>query len=289
MKTILYILIAVIIGSSIVTGIPLATNNAENIVILECSEDNADAELLNRSAEIISNKLKNFGTEHFEIMVSTTETAIHIRFDKADDLDKVRELLTANGKLEFCETFDRNEIIAQVKHGDKIFSLLNSNQKEKNLSPAILGSCSESNKTRVNDYISTSFKNQFSEDIRFAWGKKLNDDNNISLYLLNSTSAIDGSFVVESTGKYYQKADKADLQIMFSKEGGVLWKELTQNNINNPIAMVIDNIVVHAPIVKTEISGGKCILSGDFSKDEVNRITALINNGELPIDLSLVE
>jgi SecD/SecF fusion protein len=67
------------------------------------------------------------------------------------------------------------------------------------------------------------------------------------------------------------------------------WQDLSRNNINKSIAMVIDNLVYFAPMLKEEIKSGKCSVSGDFTLEDVTLLKSLINNGELPLDLIIVK
>ena len=60
-------------------------------------------------------------------------------------------------------------------------------------------------------------------------------------------------------------------------------------NINNAIAIVLDNKVIYAPVLKSVIEGGKCSITGDFTKPQVQYLAALCNNGELPVSFKVVK
>ena len=77
--------------------------------------------------------------------------------------------------------------------------------------------------------------------------------------------------------------------ITFDKVGKSIWKDVTQRNVGKSIAIVLDKKVLQAPVVKSEILEGKCILSGDFSMKEITWLNSMINNEELPLDFKIKE
>ena len=51
---------------------------------------------------------------------------------------------------------------------------------------------------------------------------------------------------------------------------------MTRENIDRNIAILIEGKVVAAPVVKAEIRQGKCMISGNFSKEESTHMKALL-------------
>lgn len=66
------------------------------------------------------------------------------------------------------------------------------------------------------------------------------------------------------------------IEIAFSNEGATLFAELTRARIGERIALVVDDQVLLAPVVRQEIQGGHCVLTGNFSPPEARRLAALI-------------
>ncbi|MCK4662513.1 MAG: hypothetical protein KAT68_06590 [Bacteroidales bacterium] len=293
MKTIIYILIAVFIGSILISAIPMSSMNSKKNITLQCTDNNPNILKLDQSAKIIENRLNGFGIDNFNMTVSKNGLSINISFKNNDDFNRVQELLTHKGKLEFYETYDRKDIIEKLEKEDKLFSFLNiplNNNQDKIISSnAILGYCNESNKSKVDDYISKSYVSSPNQGIKFIWSKFPIDENNWLLYLLNHSSAIQGADINKSIRDYNKITNSAEIMITFSKKGGELWQELTRNNIGKSIAIVLDSQVYYAPKVMSVIKNGKCVISGGFSKDEANQLVTIINYGELPLEFTLVE
>jgi len=62
------------------------------------------------------------------------------------------------------------------------------------------------------------------------------------------------------------------IEIVFTKEGQALLAKVTRENINKPLAIIVDNEVISAPIIRAEIPGGKAVIQGRFTEEEANRI-----------------
>jgi preprotein translocase subunit SecD len=67
-----------------------------------------------------------------------------------------------------------------------------------------------------------------------------------------------------------------------------LWAEATRKNLNKSIAVVLDNQVIYDPLVREEISNGSCIITGNFTAEELQYFSILGNNGELPVAFRIV-
>jgi preprotein translocase subunit SecD len=75
----------------------------------------------------------------------------------------------------------------------------------------------------------------------------------------------------------------------FSPEGAVKFAKLTKENIGKPIAIFLDNLLLTAPIVQSEITDGKAVINGKFTIDEAKQLTVELNAGALPIPIKIIE
>jgi preprotein translocase subunit SecD len=79
------------------------------------------------------------------------------------------------------------------------------------------------------------------------------------------------------------------VDLSFKKPAKELWATITRQNINHSIAIVIDDAVLCAPLVRAAIENGKAAITGSFTEAETKLIAALGNNGELPIAFHVVK
>lgn len=186
--------------------------------------------------------------------------------------------LKAQENILFAETYKRSEITSLLEKDDRFFTILNSSETEPER--ARLGSCPEADAKEAWKYLnSNTFRNQLPEDLRFAWGWNT-DNGNYILYALRETQeTAPGKKDLSSVSMDKSKrTDSYNLLISLSEEGAASWARMTRENIGRNIAIVIEGKVVAAPVVKSEIKQGKCMISGDFSKEEATEMKALLEN-----------
>ncbi len=76
--------------------------------------------------------------------------------------------------------------------------------------------------------------------------------------------------------------------LQFDKEGSLLFEELTKKNIGLPLAIFLDGALLQAPVVQGVISGGRAQITGSFTVKEAQRISRELNNGALPVPITLL-
>lgn len=57
----------------------------------------------------------------------------------------------------------------------------------------------------------------------------------------------------------------------------------------NVIFIVLDNVVISSPLVRTKIDSTECVIQGDFTAEEATLTANLISSGNLPCELEVVE
>jgi protein-export membrane protein SecD len=75
----------------------------------------------------------------------------------------------------------------------------------------------------------------------------------------------------------------------FNSRGAAAFAKVTRDNIGKPFAIILDNKVISAPVIRSEIPGGRGQITGNFSQEEVNRLALLLRSGALPAALSIIE
>ncbi|MCW5556399.1 MAG: sigma-70 family RNA polymerase sigma factor [Verrucomicrobiae bacterium] len=68
------------------------------------------------------------------------------------------------------------------------------------------------------------------------------------------------------------------IEIEFSDVGRELLAAITRENLNKRLAVVLDGRLYSAPVIQSEISGGKVQIIGDFTEEEAQTLAAKIND-----------
>ncbi len=109
------------------------------------------------------------------------------------------------------------------------------------------------------------------------------------LYSMTEKTDLTGAEVKKAKVVFNPQTGKTEVALNFSEEGKVIFSELTKRNINRPLPIFLDNIIISAPIVQQEIIDGNAVITGNFSLDEAKNLANAINSGALPVPIKLIE
>ncbi len=102
------------------------------------------------------------------------------------------------------------------------------------------------------------------------------------------TPPLDGGVITNASSNLEQNG-QVKVNMSMNAEGARKWKNLTRENINKPVAVVLDNLVYSAPNVLSEISGGSSQITGNFSIEEGQDLANILKIGKLPAPARIVE
>jgi len=102
-------------------------------------------------------------------------------------------------------------------------------------------------------------------------------------------TSLTGADLSYARADFDKNTGKPVVSIEFTKEGGDKFAEITGATVGKPLAIVLDNQVISAPIVQEKISGGQAQISGNFSVDEAKKLAIELNAGALPVPVTLIE
>jgi len=75
----------------------------------------------------------------------------------------------------------------------------------------------------------------------------------------------------------------------FTREGAEKFAEITGRHVGERLAIVLDNVVKSAPVIKTRITGGKAVIEGNFSMEEANELRIVLKSGALPVPFNIIQ
>ena len=75
----------------------------------------------------------------------------------------------------------------------------------------------------------------------------------------------------------------------FNSIGARRFADITRDNVNRRFAIVLDNQVISAPVIREPITGGRGQISGNFTAQSANDLAVLLRAGALPAPLTVVE
>lgn len=87
---------------------------------------------------------------------------------------------------------------------------------------------------------------------------------------------------------FNQQTSEPTVAIQFDNEGTKLFAQLTKENVGKQIAIFLDGELQIAPTVQVEISDGSAVITGNYSVEEAKDIARRLNQGALPMPITLI-
>ncbi|MFD2235883.1 protein translocase subunit SecD [Aureimonas populi] len=87
----------------------------------------------------------------------------------------------------------------------------------------------------------------------------------------------------------FSQQNQPVVNIRFDSRGAQRFGAVTQQNVNRPFAIVLDNQVLSAPNINEPILGGQAQISGNFTVQSANDLSVLLRAGALPATLDIIE
>jgi len=75
----------------------------------------------------------------------------------------------------------------------------------------------------------------------------------------------------------------------FDSAGGRRFGDATRTNVGHEFAIVLDNKVISAPVIREPILGGQGQISGHFTVDDAKNLSILLRAGALPAPIKILE
>ncbi|MEK7596054.1 MAG: protein translocase subunit SecD, partial [Patescibacteria group bacterium] len=101
-------------------------------------------------------------------------------------------------------------------------------------------------------------------------------------------SVLTGRYLKRAALDFEQTTFEPVVNLEFNGEGEKIFSNLTRENINKRLAIYVDGILLSAPVVREEITGGRAQISGKFTPPEAKSLVRNLNAGALPIPIKLI-
>lgn len=75
----------------------------------------------------------------------------------------------------------------------------------------------------------------------------------------------------------------------FNSVGARIFERVTGDHVGEKLAIVLDNRVYSAPVIKDRISGGSAVIEGIFSPEEAHDLALVLRAGSLPAPVKILE
>src|SRR5499426_1328970 len=108
-------------------------------------------------------------------------------------------------------------------------------------------------------------------------------------YLVEKRILVSGSDLTDAQPGFDQRTNEPIVSFRFNTSGARKFAQGTQENVGKPFAIILDNQVISAPVIREPILGGSGQISGSFTVESANDLTILLRAGALPAPLTIIE
>jgi preprotein translocase subunit SecD len=108
-------------------------------------------------------------------------------------------------------------------------------------------------------------------------------------YVIEKRPVVSGGDLVDAQPGFDQRSSEPVVNFRFNSAGARKFAEATQQNVGRPFAIVLDNKVISAPVIREPILGGSGQISGNFTVQSANDLAILLRAGALPAPLTVIE
>ena len=108
-------------------------------------------------------------------------------------------------------------------------------------------------------------------------------------YIVKKQVLVSGSELSDAQPGFDQRTGEAIVSFKFNTSGARKFAQATADNVGQPFAIVLDNKVISAPVIREPITGGQGQISGRCTEQSANVLAILMRAGALPAPLTVVE
>ncbi len=249
--------------------------------------------VLDSAAAVIQNRVDQYGVSE-AALIKQPPNRLVLEIPGFSDPEQVRELVRADAQLYFHLVAEKSEILDLIADVDAVV--------EDDLASMLFDTNMGAVVVEVpDDYEIVSkalerpqLQGLIPNNRIFRWGSIEEPNNQYSfrhryLYLLKATEELTGSRLSDAFVYFDPITNQPQVSIQFDREGSRTFRRVTENNIGNHLAIVMDGTVFSAPVINTEIPNGQAVIEGIGDYDEARQTSVVLRAGSLPAPLVIDE
>ncbi|UAT43043.1 protein translocase subunit SecD [Anaplasmataceae bacterium AB001_6] len=95
--------------------------------------------------------------------------------------------------------------------------------------------------------------------------------------------------ILKKTTVTYDRMGEPVISFFMNSKASDRFAYITKHNVGKPLVIVLDDVVLTAPVIKEPVIAGKGEIKGSFTNEEVSELALLLRSGSLPAPLKIEE
>ncbi|MBI2354899.1 MAG: protein translocase subunit SecD [Deltaproteobacteria bacterium] len=108
-------------------------------------------------------------------------------------------------------------------------------------------------------------------------------------FVVQKRSIITGDLLTDAQVRIDSQFNQPYVAIEFNSLGAKLFDQVTAANVGKRFAIVLDNNVYSAPVIRERISGGSAQISGNFTEKTAADLAIVLRAGALPAPVKIIQ
>jgi len=108
-------------------------------------------------------------------------------------------------------------------------------------------------------------------------------------YLVKKRASLTGEYLTDARVQFDNQTGNALVNLEFDSKGAKIFARVTEENVGKQLAIVLDNKVYSAPVIREKIPGGRARITGQFTPDDAHVLAIVLRAGALPAPVNILE
>jgi preprotein translocase subunit SecD len=108
-------------------------------------------------------------------------------------------------------------------------------------------------------------------------------------YVVEKKTLLTGDTIINAQPRPGGGLDGPYVEFELNSQGADQFERLTSANVGRQLAIVLDNTVYSAPVIKDRIAGGRAVIEGSFTLAEARDLAIVLRAGALPAPVHIAE
>jgi len=143
----------------------------------------------------------------------------------------------------------------------------------------------------VNNNATPDSYNRLTEVVKYEeiWDKITNKLISKRPYVLEKKILMTGEFIRDARVRIDSQDNRPYVSLSFDSIGADKFAKITRRNVGRNMAIVLDDKVQSAPVIREAITGGEASISGQFTVEEADTLKIVLRSGSLPAPIEIRE
>ncbi|NTV13742.1 MAG: protein translocase subunit SecD [Desulfobulbaceae bacterium] len=231
---------------------------------------------VNQALEIIRNRIDQFGVAE-PVIVRQGDDEIVVQLPGVKDAKRAMDLIGKTAQLEFKLLYeegdvDLNSLITQASQSGAWQDGNYQGDGRRQLNRALQGRLPANTEIYFEKRADPQTKKE-----------------TVTPLLIKTPIMMTGAMIQDAKPQIGGSFNEPYVSMELTTIGGKLFGDITEKNVNKRFAIILDDIVRSAPVIRERILGGSAQISGNFTYEEASDLAIVLRVGALPAPVKIVQ